>query len=164
MPGDELKTAPPAAGPDGEEWNPRIVALCCKWCSYAGADLAGSSRLKYPSSVRIVRVPCSGRVDPMMVIKALVQGADGVMVLGCHLGDCHYRDGNYYCERRLKMVGPLLQTVAVDPRRLALDWCSASEGERFQQMIINFTEQVRRLGPIERFGLRFAADAAPDAE
>lgn len=129
-------------------FEPRIVGFLCNWCSYAGADLAGTSRLSYPANIRIIRVPCSGRVDPMLVMKAFLEGADGVIVLGCHPGDCHYREGNYHERRRLFLFHRLLEFFGVEAGRFRLDWVSASEGARFAGTVASFTEQVRELGPL----------------
>ncbi|MBC7236701.1 MAG: hydrogenase iron-sulfur subunit [Chloroflexi bacterium] len=126
---------------------PQIVGFLCRWCSYPGADLAGSSRLKYPASLRIVRVPCSGRVDPLFVLKAFQEGADGVMVLGCHPGDCHYQEGNYHARRRYALMHRLLEYVGIEKERLLVDWVSAAEGGRFAQLAREFADQVTALGP-----------------
>ena len=129
------------------EYEPRIIGFLCRWCSYPGADLAGTSRVTYPSSLRIVRVPCSGRVDPLFVLKAFQDGADGVMVLGCHPGDCHYLEGNYRARRRYALMHSLLEYVGVEKDRLLVDWVSAAEGARFAEMVDEFTVQTRELGP-----------------
>ena len=129
------------------EYEPRIIGFLCRWCSYPGADLAGTSRVTYPSSLRIVRVPCSGRVDPLFVLKAFQDGADGVMVLGCHPGDCHYLEGNYRARRRYSLMHSLLEYVGVEKDRLLVDWVSAAEGARFAEMVDEFTVQTRELGP-----------------
>src|SRR5512138_2747567 len=134
--------------PETSTFEPRIVGFLCNWCSYAGADLAGTSRTSYPSNIRIVRVPCSGRVDPLFVARALKEGADGVLVLGCHPGDCHYSDGNYYTRRRFAVMRELLIFLGLEPERIKLDWVSASEGARFARVVGNFTEAVRKLGPL----------------
>lgn len=126
---------------------PRIVGFLCRWCSYPGADLAGSSRMKYPASLRVVRVPCSGRVDPLSVLKAFQQGADGVMVLGCHPGDCHYLDGNYHARRRYALMHNLLEYMGIDRERLFVDWVSAGEGGRFARLATEFTDRVAALEP-----------------
>jgi F420-non-reducing hydrogenase iron-sulfur subunit len=126
---------------------PTVLAILCNWCSYAGADLAGSSRLHYPETVRIVRVPCSGRVDPMFVLKGFQKGFDGVMVLGCHPGDCHYAKGNYYARRRIAMVKDLLTTLGIPEDRFHFEWVSASEGNRFAELINGFTAKLAELGP-----------------
>ena len=130
-----------------ELFEPKIVGFLCNWCSYAGADLAGTSRLSYPPNIRIVRVPCSGRVDPLFVARALKEGADGVLVLGCHPGDCHYSDGNYVARRRFAVMQELLFFLGFERERVRLDWVSASEGARFARVVTEFTEQVRQLGP-----------------
>lgn len=130
-----------------ERFEPQIVGFLCNWCSYAGADLAGTSRFSYPANIRIVRVPCSGRVDPLFVARALKEGADGVLVLGCHPGDCHYSDGNYYARRRFAVMQELLFFLGYERERVRLDWVSASEGAKFARVVAEFTEQVRHLGP-----------------
>jgi len=129
-------------------FEPKIVGFLCNWCSYAGADLAGTSRTPYPQNVRIIRVPCSGRVDPLFVLKAFQDGADGVMILGCHPGDCHYQQGNYFAQRRYALMHRLLEFTGVETARLHVDWVSASEGQKFAQVVTDFTEQVRALGPV----------------
>jgi F420-non-reducing hydrogenase iron-sulfur subunit len=131
-----------------QTFEPKIVGFLCNWCSYAGADLAGTSRASYPSNIRIIRVPCSGRVDPLFVMKAFQDGADGVMVLGCHPGDCHYQQGNYYAQRRYAIMHRLLEFTGIDSERLVVDWVSASEGKRFATVVSDFTAQVRELGPL----------------
>lgn len=129
-------------------FEPLILGFLCNWCSYAGADLAGVSRLQYPTNVRIIRVMCSGRVDPIVILEAFIQGLDGVMVLGCHPGDCHYMTGNFYAEKRVDLVKKLLEMLEVSPDRLIIDWVSAAEGERFSRIVKEFTESVRKLGPL----------------
>jgi F420-non-reducing hydrogenase iron-sulfur subunit len=129
------------------DFDPLIVGFCCNWCSYAGADLAGVSRLQYPPSVRIIRVLCSGMVHPNLVIEALTKGADGVIVCGCHPGDCHYRDGNLKTEKRSEAIRLMLEDFGIEGDRFRLEWVSAAEGPRFAQVMTDFTEQVRRLGP-----------------
>ena len=141
-----------------ELFEPKIVGFLCNWCSYAGADLAGTSRLSYPPNIRIVRVPCSGRVDPLFVARALKEGADGVLVLGCHPGDCHYSDGNYVARRRFAVMQELLFFLGFERERVKLDWVSASEGARFARVVTEFTEQLRQLGPR---GQSLAADFRP---
>ena len=128
-------------------FEPKILAFCCNWCSYAGADLAGVSRLQMPSNLRVIRVMCSGRVSPEWVIKALSSGMDGVMVLGCHIGDCHYIDGNHRTKKRFVLLGKLLGALGIDPDRLYLDWVSASEGQKFQDVVTKFVSRVKELGP-----------------
>lgn len=140
QPAVDTVTAPPA-------WEPLIVAFLCNWCSYAGADLAGSSRLTYPSNVRVVRVPCSGRVNPLFVMSCFKKGYDGVLVAGCHPGDCHYVKGNYFARRRMPLAQELLQYLGVEPGRIRFDWVSAAESGRFAQVVQSLTEQVRALGP-----------------
>ena len=129
-------------------FEPKLVGFLCNWCSYTGADLAGTARMKYPPNLRVIRVMCSGRVDPTFVLEALARGADGVLVLGCHPGDCHYSEGNYKCQRRLPLTRMLAEQMGIDPRRIRLEWVSASEGARFTQVVTEFTEQVRALGPL----------------
>lgn len=126
---------------------PKIVAFCCKWCSSAGADLAGTSRMKYPPNIRIIRVMCSGRIEPSYLLRALELGADGVIVTGCHLGDCHYIAGNEQAKKRVEMTTELLETMGIDPRRLRLEWISASEGARFASVMTDFVEEIKELGP-----------------
>ncbi|MDP3878899.1 MAG: hydrogenase iron-sulfur subunit [Dehalococcoidales bacterium] len=129
-------------------FEPKILGFCCSWCSYAAADLAGVSRTQYAHNIVIVRVMCSGRVDPKFVISGFLSGADGVMVLGCHPGDCHYTTGNYEAMNAVVETRMLLNYIGLDPGRLALDWASAAEGGRFAEMVNSFTEQVRKLGPL----------------
>lgn len=130
-----------------EEFEPKILAFCCNWCAYAGADLAGVSRMQYPPNIRIIRVMCSGRVDPEFVLKAFTLGADGVLVLGCHPGDCHYLSGNYKTMRRVPLTKRLLEQFGVEQERLKLEWVSAAEGARFAQVVTDFTSRVKELGP-----------------
>jgi len=132
------------------DWEPKIIAFLCNWCSYAGADLAGISRIQYPPNVRIVRVPCSGRVNPLYIIKSLQHGADGVLVSGCHPGDCHYISGNYYARRRFALLKNLLEFVGVESGRVSFSWVSAAEGEKFSQVVKEVVETVKALGPAER--------------
>lgn len=124
------------------------MGFLCNWCSYAGADLAGVSRYQYPPNIRVIRVMCSGRIDPTHVLEAFLQGIDGVMVLGCHPGDCHYITGNYYTEGRMHTLQTFLEFVGVKPERLLLDWVSASEGERFATIVSEFTKKIARIGPL----------------
>jgi F420-non-reducing hydrogenase iron-sulfur subunit len=130
-----------------EEFEPLIIGFCCNWCSYAGADLAGVSRLQYPPNLRVIRVMCSGMVHPNLVIDALTKGADGVIICGCHLGDCHYQDGNVKAENRKEAIELMLEDFGVEPERFRLEWVSASEGPRFAEVITEMTETVRALGP-----------------
>jgi coenzyme F420-reducing hydrogenase delta subunit len=128
----------------------RIVGFLCNWCSYGGADTAGVSRFKQPTDLRIIRVPCSGRVDPLFIVKAFLGGADGVLVSGCHPRDCHYAEGNYYARRRLETLKRFLPVLGIDPDRFDYTWVSASEGARWQTVVTKFTEQIHRLGPAPR--------------
>jgi F420-non-reducing hydrogenase iron-sulfur subunit len=132
-----------------KEFNPKIVAFLCNWCTYTGADLAGVSRLKSSPSVRIIRVMCSGRVDPSFVIKAFKQGADGVFIGGCHIGDCHYSEGNYKTLRRVEFMKMFLEDFGIDPRRLRLEWISASEGDKYAAKTLEFEAEIRELGPLQ---------------
>ena len=131
-------------------FEPKIVAFLCNWCSYRGADLAGTSRMKSAPNVRPIRVMCSGRVEPVFVLKAFEAGADGVLVLGCHPGDCHYSEGNYKTIRRIALLKNLLSQLGIEDERLRLEWVSASEGGRFVSITGEMTEQVRKLGPFPR--------------
>jgi len=132
-------------------WEPRIVAILCRWCAYAGADLAGVSRLKYPPNVIPIRVPCSGRVDPQFILEAFENGADGVLIGGCHIpSDCHYVAGNFKAMKRIAMVRKMLEVAGIEPERVRLEWISASEGEKFARVVREFTETLRDLGPLER--------------
>ncbi|MDR1126180.1 MAG: hydrogenase iron-sulfur subunit [Deltaproteobacteria bacterium] len=125
----------------------RIVGFLCNWCSYGGADTAGVGRYSQPSDLRIIRVPCSGRVNPLFILKALLNGADGVLVSGCHPRDCHYAEGNFYARRRLEAVKRFLPTLGIDPRRFEYSWVSAAEGGRWQKVVTEFTAQIHSLGP-----------------
>lgn len=125
---------------------PKIVAFACNWCSYAGADLAGVSRIQYPPTTRVIRVMCSGRVSPMFILEALRGGADGVLVTGCHLGDCHYISGNEKAIHNIELARSLMGLLGLEPERLRLEWISAAEGARFAEVIREFTEQIRKLG------------------
>ena len=135
------------ASSDPNAFRPRIIVFCCNWCSYAGADLAGVSRLQMPSDFRVIRVMCSGRVDPEHILKAFSLGADGIMVAGCHPADCHYIGGNYRTRRRIPLLQIMLEQFGMDRTRLQLEWISASEGERFQQKITEFIGHIKELGP-----------------
>jgi F420-non-reducing hydrogenase iron-sulfur subunit len=130
------------------EFEPKIVAFLCRWCAYAGADLAGTSRLKYPPNVVPIRVPCSGRVEPSWVVDALREGADGVLIGGCHPGDCHYVSGNYKARRRVYLLKKILPELGIEPERVRLEWVSASEGKRFAEVVADFVAQLKKLGPI----------------
>ncbi len=133
-----------------EAWEPKIVAFLCNWCSYAGADLAGVSRLQYPPNIRVVRVPCSGRINPLFILAALQNGADGVLVSGCHPGDCHYLSGNLVARRKFNTIKDLLAYVGIEPGRVQFSWVSASEGGRFSDLVRQVSEDVKKLGPQRR--------------
>lgn len=128
----------------------KIVAFLCNWCSYGGADAAGTARLKQPPEVRIIRIPCSGWINPLYPLKAFNEGADGVLVSGCHPGDCHYAEGNYYARRRLEVLGHFLPFMGIDPQRFRYSWISATEAQEWQALITGFTEKIRELGPIKK--------------
>jgi F420-non-reducing hydrogenase iron-sulfur subunit len=130
-----------------DEFEPKVIAFCCNWCSYTGADLAGTSRLQYAPNVRIVRVMCSGMVHPNLIVDALTKGADGVLMCGCHIGDCHYMEGNVRAKSRAEAIELMLQDFGLEPERFRLEWVSASEGPRFQQVMNEMVEQVKRVGP-----------------
>lgn len=132
-----------------EQFEPRIVGFLCRWCSYTGADLAGTSRIQYPANLAAIRVMCSGRVDPTFIVKALKDGADGVLIAGCHPGDCHYSEGNYKAMRRYPMILNLLDQFGIDRKRVRLEWISASEGEKFAQVVGEFTNQLKAIGPLD---------------
>jgi F420-non-reducing hydrogenase iron-sulfur subunit len=129
-------------------WQPRIVAFFCNWCTYTAADLAGVSRLKYAPNVRVIRLMCSGRVDPQFILDALTAGADGVLIGGCHLGDCHYVEGNHKTVRRFQMLQRLLREMGIEDQRVRLEWISASEGERVKSVINDMVTQIQALGPL----------------
>lgn len=135
-----------------EEFEPQILAFTCNWCSYAGADLAGGSRIQYPSNIRIIRLMCSGRVDPLFILEAFRNGADGVLVAGCHLGDCHYVSGNNYTDFRIKLIKDALEVIGLEPDRLRLEWISASEGEKFAAVVKEMVDEIKKLGinPLRR--------------
>jgi len=130
------------------EFSPKLLGFLCNWCSYAGADLAGVSRIQYPPNLRIIRVMCSGRVDPAIVLQSLIDGVDGVLVLGCHPGDCHYISGNLFAEKKMQLTSNLLVKAGIHHSRLKLDWVSAAEGERFANIVTDFTKQIQSAGPI----------------
>jgi len=130
-----------------DEFQPKILAFCCNWCSYAGADLAGTSRIQYPPNARIIRVMCSGMIHPNLVIDALSKGADGVLICGCHLGDCHYLEGNVKTAARADAIRLMLEDLGIEPERFRLEWVSASEGGRFAEVMQEMIEAVRSLGP-----------------
>jgi len=128
-------------------YEPSIIGFLCNWCSYRGADAAGMARLKYPPNVKIIRVPCSGRISPELVLRTFREGADGVLVLGCHIGDCHYSTGNHRTAKRMPVLKKLLEYTGIDPERLVINWVSAAEGEKFSIVIKDFTEKIRALPP-----------------
>jgi F420-non-reducing hydrogenase iron-sulfur subunit len=131
-------------------WEPKIIAFLCNWCSYAGADLAGVSRFQYPPNVRVIRVPCSGRISPYLILRCLQNGADGVIVSGCHPGDCHYLSGNYIARRKFALLNNLLEYIGSEKGRVQFAWVSASEGNRFAELITQVTKTVKELGPAKQ--------------
>ena len=128
-------------------FEPKILGFCCNWCAYAGADLAGINRNQYPANIRMIRVMCSGTIEPLYVVKAFKEGADGVFIGGCHPGDCHYQNGNYKTQRRVILLKRAISEIGLDPRRIRLEWISAAEGQRFARIITEFTEEIKKLGP-----------------
>jgi F420-non-reducing hydrogenase iron-sulfur subunit len=130
-----------------KEFEPNILGFLCNWCSYAGADLAGTSRIKYPANLKSIRVMCSGRVDPAFVLEALRKGVDGVLIAGCHPGDCHYQSGNYKTNRRIKLLKKLLEELGIDPQRVRFEYVSASEGQKFATIVTEFVAEIKKLGP-----------------
>jgi len=134
------------------DFEPKIVGFLCNWCSYAGADSAGGQHKDVPANLRVIRVMCSGRVDPQFILKAFKEGADGVMILGCHPGDCHYKEGNYKALRRIKLLKKMLLQFGIEEERLRLDWVSASEGEKFSQVTMEMAEKLKKLGPLNKAG------------
>ena len=133
-----------------ENFEPVIVAFCCNWCSYAGADLSGTNRLNYPANVKIIRVPCSCRVNPIFILRAFQRGADGVIICGCHPGECHSTSGNYFTRRRITLLYSMLDFLGIERNRTRLEWVSAAEGAKFAAVMNQFTEDVRKLGPNRR--------------
>ena len=133
-----------------EEFEPNIIGFLCNWCSYAGADLAGTSRIQYPANIKIIKVMCSGRVNPMYVVNALQQGADGVLIGGCHPGDCHYQQGNLLARRRMAILKNLLEFIGIDSRRVRMTWVSAAEGRKFAEVVKEVTEEIKQIGPMEK--------------
>jgi F420-non-reducing hydrogenase iron-sulfur subunit len=129
------------------EWTPRILGLACNWCTYAGADLAGTSRMKYPENIRIIRIMCTGRIDPTFLLQAIFRGVDGILIGGCHPGDCHYQSGNHKARRRVLLTQELLKQFGIRPERIELQWISASESRKFAAVVQEFTEKIRTLGP-----------------
>ncbi|MBN2533634.1 MAG: hydrogenase iron-sulfur subunit [Spirochaetales bacterium] len=134
------------------DFKPRIIAFLCNWCSYEGADRAGGQKLPYSATVKLIRVMCSGRVDPQFIFDAFRKGADGVMVLGCHPGDCHYRNGNMNAMRRMVLIKKMLKTFGIHPDRVKLDWVAASESRRFQQVVNDMADRILKLGPLSLKG------------
>ncbi|MEW6040474.1 MAG: hydrogenase iron-sulfur subunit [Elusimicrobiota bacterium] len=129
------------------DWKPKIIGFLCNWCSYAGADLAGSSRLKYSANIKIIKVPCSCRMNPLFVLKAFENGADGVLFAGCHPGDCHYTEGNYYARRRFMVFKKLLEFAGIDPKRFQMSWVSASEDKKWVDVVTKIVDDVKSIGP-----------------
>jgi len=128
-------------------FRPTIVAFLCNWCAYTGADLAGTSRLRYAPNIRIIRIMCSGRIEPTFILKAFKEGADGVLICGCHPGDCHYQEGNYKCLRRFKLLQKFVIQMGIEPERLQLEWISASEGKQFAELVNSMTKTILVMGP-----------------
>ena len=128
-------------------YSPTIVAFLCNWCAYTGADLAGTSRLRYAPNIRVIRIMCSGRIEPTFILKAFKEGADGVLICGCHPGDCHYQEGNYKCLRRFRLIEKFVQQMGIEKDRLKLEWISASEGKQFAELVNNMTKTLLVLGP-----------------
>ena len=133
-----------------EKFEPKIAAFLCNWCSYAGADLAGVSRLQYAPYTRVIRVPCSGRINPFYIIRGLYEGLDGVWVSGCHPGDCHYQTGNYYARRRFALIKNLLEFIGIEKERVQFSWVSASEGGKFSEVANLVSENVKKIGPAQK--------------
>jgi coenzyme F420-reducing hydrogenase delta subunit len=148
----------------GREWEPKIVGFLCNWCSYAGADLCGVSRFQYPTDVRLIRVMCSTRISPHLVLDVFAAGADGILIGGCHLNDCHYMTGNFYAEKRVRLMKKLIKDAGLEPERLRLEWVSASEGEKFSKVVTEFTGQIKKLGPsrVKKDALQKARIVAAD--
>ena len=136
------------SSPNGETFEPKIVAFFCNWCTYTASDLAGTSRMKYAPNVRVIRLMCSGRLDPQFVVTALRRGADGVLVGGCHPGDCHYQEGNYKCLRRMELLRRMVGQLGIEPERLRVEWISASEGEKLRDVVNDMVARVKALGPL----------------
>lgn len=135
---------------ESQGWEPKIVAFLCNWCSYAGADLAGTSRIQYPANVRIIRVPCSGRLNPFFILASLQQGIDGVLISGCHPGECHYLTGNYSARRKFSLLKSFLEYAGIEEGRVQFSWVSAAEGVRFANIITRVTEKIKALGPAKK--------------
>ena len=130
-----------------EEFEPKIIGFLCNWCSYAGADLAGTSRLKYPPNIRSIRVMCSGRMDPTFILEALKSGADGVLISGCHFGECHYQSGNYKARRRIILLKKILEDLGINPNRVRFENVSASEAQKFASVVTDFVQEIKEIGP-----------------
>jgi F420-non-reducing hydrogenase iron-sulfur subunit len=130
-----------------EQWKPKILGIVCNWCSYAGADLAGTARIQYPTDIRLIRLMCTGRVDPLLIMKAFMDGADGVIVSGCHFGDCHYLEGNYKAAKRMFYLKRVLKTLGIDDRRVRMTFVSASEGAKWAQVVTDMVKTINELGP-----------------
>jgi F420-non-reducing hydrogenase iron-sulfur subunit len=141
------------------EFEPKILGIACNWCTYTGADLAGTTRVQYPHNIRVARVMCSSRINPSFIFRAFELGADGVLVGGCHPGDCHYSTGNYYARRKLAVTKKILEFAGLEPERFRVEWISASEGIRYADIVKEFTEQIRALGPQTRFAVRKGVEA-----
>lgn len=135
---------------ENKKWKPLIVAFCCNWCSYSGADTAGNNRASYPDNVKIIRVPCSCRINPLFILRAFQRGADGVLVMGCHPGDCHYTTGNYHTRRRMTLLFSMLNYLGVESARTRVEWVSAAEGARFAEVVTDFTKTIEELGENRR--------------
>jgi len=135
---------------ESKDWEPKIVAFLCNWCSYAGADLAGTSRIQYPANVRVIRVPCSGRINPFFILASLQHGIDGVLVSGCHPGECHYLTGNYSARRKFALLKSLLEYIGLEQGRVQFSWVSAAEGVKFAKVIAAATEKIKALGPAKK--------------
>ena len=142
----------PVAQETKQGWKPKIIAFCCNWCSYSGADLAGTNRLSYPAEVKIIRVPCSCRVNPLFILRAFQRGADGVILCGCHPGDCHYSTGNYYTRRRMALLFSMLDYIGVERGRTRVEWVSAAEGAKFSRVMNDFVAKIRELGENVKVG------------
>jgi len=138
-----------------DEFEPKIVGFCCRWCAASAADLAGVSRIEYPSNIRIIRVMCSGAVDPLYVIRALLEGADGVLIAGCHPGDCHYTNGNYRARRRMAVLTSVLKDLGLEEERVRVEWIGADEGKTFAKTVKNMRDELKKLGP-NRIGRRWS--------
>ena len=140
----------PVAQENKQGWKPKIIAFCCNWCSYSDADLAGTNRLSYPAEVKIIRVPCSCRVNPLFILRAFQRGADGVILCGCHPGDCHYTTGNYYAHRRMTLLFSMLDYLGIEKGRTRVEWVSAAEGQKFAETMNSFVATIRSLGENKR--------------